>query len=153
MTFNDGNQMNQLPPTIPQAAQTCPVFQAWLNAKANKSTIEKHERECRQPVIEKYSSKESGAETLTVDGQKITITKSKNYKLENKNGETQLLAQSLPLELQMRLFRWKPELQAAEWKVVCQMAQQGDPFYIDLKRKLEDILTITDASVSVALVK
>lgn len=137
------------------------LLQSWLTAKANLNLWKKHEAAIRAQLLTMFDDTEieSGTQNIETDIGKLTISRTLNYSLDNKEQATQKVAQSLSIENQIRLFSWTPKLDQKEYKMVAQLADmetargevEGENQI--LLRKIQEVLTIKQNATQVKVVQ
>lgn len=137
------------------------LIQKWETAKATLNLYKKIEGDLRKEILKQFSdpAKTEGTETYSTDLGELKITKAQSYSLANKDKETQILAQSMSLENQIRLFSWSPKLDKKEFETLKQLAGmetargevQGENSL--LLRAIETVLTIKQGSPQIKMVK
>ena len=130
------------------------LLSEWQKATAAVKAWQEHERPLREQVVKAFADprKPEGSQTVKGEFGKLSITQPVTYKLENKDGETQRLAAEMPLDMQLRLFKWKADINIKEFNLLKQLADNDtvngnvDSENNRWIRAIESILTIQPGS-------
>jgi hypothetical protein len=126
----------------------------WREAQQAMNSWKAEEAKLRKKVLERFADESITEGTQNVDTEigVLSISKSKRISLENKNGETQALAEILSPEDRIRLFSWSAKLNTKEYKQLQKIVDAEKTAGIKssksmkLIRQLEDVMTIKDGS-------
>ncbi len=97
----------------------------WREAQQAMNQWKAEEAKLRKKVLDRFADESIVEGTQNVDTEigVLSISKSQRYSLENKNGETQELAESLSPEDRLRLFSWSAKLNTKEYKQLQKIAE------------------------------
>ena len=97
----------------------------WREAQQAMNQWKAEEAKLRKKVLDRFADESIVEGTQNVDTEigVLSISKSQRYTLENKNGETQELAESLSPEDRLRLFSWSAKLNTKEYKQLQKIAE------------------------------
>ncbi len=126
----------------------------WREAQQAMNSWKAEEARLRAKVLERFADESICEGTQNVDTEigVLSISKSQRYTLENKNGETQELAEILSPEDRLRLFSWSAKLNTKEYKQLQKIAQAESSSGVKasksmkLLRQVESVLTIKSGS-------
>lgn len=117
----------------------------WHSTKIQLDAIKLKEAELRKEVIKLFSATSEdtpGTETFALGaGFKLKISKSLDYKLDNKDGKLDAILETIEPAVAELLVKWKPELDVKNYKALSE----------DIQVKLYDVLEIKPASPQVKL--
>lgn len=126
----------------------------WREAQQAMQSWKVEEAKLRQKVLDRFADESILEGTQNVDTEigVLSISKSQRYTLENKNGETQSLAENLAPEDRLRLFSWSAKLNTKEFKQLQKIADAErhagvkSSKTMKLLRQVESVLTIKAGS-------
>ena len=126
----------------------------WREAQQAMNSWKAEEAKLRKKVLERFADDSIIEGTQNVDTEigVLSISKSQRYSLENKNGETQELAESLSPEDRLRLFSWSAKLNTKEYKQLLKIAEAETGAGVKssktmkLLRQVETVMTIKAGS-------
>jgi hypothetical protein len=126
----------------------------WREAQQAMQSWKAEEAKLRQKVLDRFADESILEGTQNVDTEigVLSISKSQRYSLENKNGETQSLAENLAPEDRLRLFSWSAKLNTKEFKQLQKIADAERAAGVKssktmkLLRQVESVLTIKAGS-------
>lgn len=126
----------------------------WREAQQAMNQWKAEEAKLRKKVLDRFSDESIVEGTQNVDTEigVLSISKSQRYSLENKNGETQALAELLSPEDRLRLFSWSAKLDVKEFKQLNKIAEAEvnagvkSSKAMKLIKQVESVLTIKSGS-------
>lgn len=126
----------------------------WREAQQAMQLWKAEESKLRQKVLDRFADESIIEGTQNVDTEigVLSISKSQRYTLENKNGETQSLAENLAPEDRLRLFSWSAKLNTKEFKQLQKIADAErhagvkSSKAMKLIKQVESVLTIKSGS-------
>jgi hypothetical protein len=126
----------------------------WREAQQAMNQWKAEEAKLRKKVLERFADDTISEGTQNVDTEigVLSISKSQRYSLENKNGETQALAELLSPEDRLRLFSWSAKLDVKEFKQLNKIAEAESNAGVKsskamkLIKQVESVLTIKPGS-------
>ena len=126
----------------------------WREAQQAMNQWKAEEAKLRKKVLERFADDTISEGTQNVDTEigVLSISKSQRYSLENKNGETQALAELLSPEDRLRLFSWSAKLHVKEFKQLNKIAEAESNAGVKsskamkLIKQVESVLTIKSGS-------
>ena len=126
----------------------------WREAQQAMNQWKAEEAKLRKKVLERFADDTISEGTQNVDTEigVLSISKSQRYSLENKNGETQALAELLSPEDRLRLFSWSAKLDVKEFKQLNKIAEAESNAGVKsskamkLIKQVESVLTIKSGS-------
>ncbi len=126
----------------------------WREAQQAMNSWKAEEARLRLKVLERFADDSMLEGTQNVDTEigVLSICKSQRYTLENKNGETQQLAESLSSEDRLRLFSWSAKLNTKEYKQLQKIAEAEQNAGVKtskalkLLRQVETVMTVKAGS-------
>lgn len=126
----------------------------WREAQQAMQSWKVEEAKLRQKVLDRFADESIVEGTQNVDTEigVLSISKNQRYTLENKNGETQSLAENLAPEDRLRLFSWSAKLNTKEFKQLQTIADAErvagvkSSKTMKLLRQVESVLTIKAGS-------
>ncbi len=126
----------------------------WREAQQAMNSWKQEEAKLRKKVLERFADDSIIEGTQNVDTEigVLSISKSQRYSLENKNGETQALAENLSPEDRLRLFSWSAKLNTKEYKQLLKIAEAETGAGVKssktmkLLRQVETVMTVKAGS-------
>jgi hypothetical protein len=126
----------------------------WREAQQAMNSWKAEESRLRLKVLERFADESivEGTENVDTEIGVLSILKSQRYTLENKNGETQQLAESLSPEDRLRLFSWSAKLNTKEYKQLQKIAETEQAAGVKssksmkLLRQVETVMTVKAGS-------
>ena len=126
----------------------------WREAQQAMNSWKQEEAKLRKKVLDRFADESIVEGTQNVDTEigVLSISKSQRYTLENKNGETQALAESLAPEDRLRLFSWSAKLNTKEYKQLQKIAEAESGAGVKssktmkLLRQVETVMTVKAGS-------
>ena len=126
----------------------------WREAQQAMNQWKAEEAKLGKKVLERFADDTISEGTQNVDTEigVLSISKSQRYSLENKNGETQALAELLSPEDRLRLFSWSAKLDVKEFKQLNKIAEAESNAGVKsskamkLIKQVESVLTIKPGS-------
>ena len=126
----------------------------WREAQQAMNSWKAEEAKLRKKVLERFADDSIIEGTQNVDTEigVLSISKSQRYSLENKNGETQAIAELLSPEDRLRLFSWSAKLDVKEFKQLNKIAEAETNAGVKsskamkLLKQVESVLTIKASS-------
>ena len=126
----------------------------WREAQQAMNQWKAEEAKLRKKVLDRFADDTISEGTQNVDTEigVLSISKSQRYSLENKNGETQALAELLSPEDRLRLFSWSAKLDVKEFKQLNKIAEAESNAGVKsskamkLIKQVESVLTIKSGS-------
>lgn len=126
----------------------------WREAQQAMNQWKAEEAKLRKKVLDRFADESIIEGTQNVDTEigVLSISKSQRYTLENKNGETQSLAESLSPEDRLRLFSWSAKLNTKEYKQLLKIAEAETGAGVKssktmkLLKQVETVMTIKPGS-------
>ncbi len=126
----------------------------WREAQQAMQSWKAEEAKLRQKVLDRFADESilEGTQNVDTEVGVLSISKSQRYTLENKNGETQSLAENLAPEDRLRLFSWSAKLNTKEFKQLQKIADAERDAGVKssktmkLLRQVESVLTIKAGS-------
>ena len=131
----------------------------WREAQQAMNQWKAEEAKLRKKVLDRFADESIVEGTQNVDTEigVLSISKSQRYSLENKNGETQELAESLSPEDRLRLFIWSAKLNTKEYKQLQKIAEAETGAGVKssktmkLLKQVETVMTIKAGSPQVKI--
>lgn len=130
----------------------------WNDAKQALAAWKEVENTLREQVLAEFAdeSKLEGTQNIPVSELDpgfavLSVVKAQDYKLANKDQETQLLVADPENKIPTNLIKWEAKLNVKEWRKVVAEAKKGTRGYVGLKRKVETVLTIKPKSAQVSV--
>ena len=131
----------------------------WREAQQAMNQWKAEEAKLRKKVLDRFADESIVEGTQNVDTEigVLSISKSQRYTLENKNGETQELAESLSPEDRLRLFSWSAKLNTKEYKQLQKIAEAETGAGVKssktmkLLKQVETVMTIKAGSPQVKI--
>ena len=135
------------------------VLLSWRSSKEELDRCKQSEMALRRAVFElKFPTPTEGTQRTPLgNGWNIKAVYGYNYKLENKQDETEIALEAMTKIgpkaefVADRLVKWSPEMSVKEYREVVAAAAAGDPDMVALKALLDSVLTITPAAPSLEL--
>jgi len=126
----------------------------WREAQQAMNQWKTEEAKLRKKVLDRFADETITEGTQNVDTEigVLSISKSQRYSLENKNGETQALAELLSPEDRLRLFSWSAKLDVKEFKQLNKIAEAESNAGVKsskamkLIKQVESVMTIKSGS-------
>jgi len=126
----------------------------WREAQQAMNSWKAEEAKLRKKVLERFADEDiiEGTQNIDTEIGVLSISKNQRYVLENKNGETQKLAESLSPEDRLRLFSWSAKLNTKEYKQLLKIAEAENGAGVKssktmkLLRQVETVMTIKASS-------
>ena len=126
----------------------------WREAQQAMNQWKTEEAKLRKKVLDRFADDTISEGTQNVDTEigVLSISKSQRYSLENKNGETQAIANILSPEDRLRLFSWSAKLDVKEFKQLNRIVEAETNAGVKsskamkLLRQVESVLTIKAGS-------
>ena len=125
----------------------------WRKVQEQLQTLKMEELRLRNKVLERFGddSLTEGTQNIPTDIGVLSITKSRRYTLENREGEAQAVAEKMSSEDRMRLFSWSAKLDVKEYKQLLKISEQEKKSNqksqkaTKLLKMVDEILTIKDS--------
>lgn len=131
------------------------LLASWRAAQKALAIAKAEESDLRSQVVSLFADKKQreGTQSITTSLGVLAVTKRLKYTLQNKLGETRLVADKLPEDVANSLLSWSPRLDLAEYRKLKDLAdsEKRNGKYSKALKQIETVITVSDGSAQVKM--